>query len=277
MKPDLESSPLRTGRQHGAAIVGDDETDGLPQTLGEGTAPVGCPRVGPIEIVLATIGVALRNRRRFAGKLEGKLHYRWGLEVCSQLVNHAFERSIGRLESSWMRDATREPLEGLTVLHRLTTSGQRKAAWRQGMATLARAVVDERRPVPLEGLDPEALLRSVEVAVEAGLVDRLDWLSRPAAAAALYEVAAALPASAIKRQLGRMVVQRLRSGDAPTFVSVATQLALGSERALSGRSIRGRVALALSLPIGTVKSRLHHAVQALRQLPQIEDALGHNP
>jgi hypothetical protein len=122
------------------------------------------------------------------------------------------------------------------------------------MATLARAVVDERRPVPLEGLDPEALLQSLEVAAEAGLVDALDWLSGPAAAAALYEVAAALPTSPIKRQLGRMVLQRLRKGDAATFVSVATQLALGSQRALSGRSIRARVALALSLPIGTVNN-----------------------
>ncbi|MDH3818623.1 MAG: serine/threonine protein kinase, partial [Myxococcales bacterium] len=115
-------------------------------------------------------------------------------------------------------------------------------------------VGDERRPVPLEGLDPDALLRSLEVAVEAGLVERLDWLSGPAAAAALYEVAAALPSSPVKRQLGRMVLQRLRKGDAATFVSVATQLALGSQRALSGRSIRARVALALSLPIGTVNN-----------------------
>jgi len=153
-----------------------------------------------------------------------------------------------------MRAATRDRLEGLTVLHRLATSEQREAAWRQGMATLARAVVDERRPVPLEGLDPEALLQSLEVASEAGLVDALDWLSGPAAAAALYEVAAALPTSPIKRQLGRMVLQRLRKGDAATFVSVATQLALGSQRALSGRSIRARVALALSLPIGTVNN-----------------------
>ena len=57
-----------------------------------------------------------------------------------------------------MRAATRDRLEGLTVLHRLSTSEQREAAWRQAMATLARAVVDERRPVPLEGLDPQALL-----------------------------------------------------------------------------------------------------------------------
>lgn len=139
-------------------------------------------------------------------------------------------------------------------MHRLPTPEQREAAWRQGMATLARAVVDERRPVPLEGLDPEALLRSMEVAVASGLVENLDWLSQPSAAAALYEVAAALPSSPIKRQLGRMVLQRLRKGDAATFVSVATQLALGSQRTLSGQSMRARVALALSLPIGTVNN-----------------------
>jgi hypothetical protein len=153
-----------------------------------------------------------------------------------------------------MRAATRERLEGLTVLHRLTSAEQREAAWRQGIATLARAVVDERRPVPLEGLDPDALLQSLEIAIEGGLVEKLDWLSGPAAAAALYEVAAALPSSPVKRQLGRMVLQRLRKGDAATFVAVATQLALGSQRALSGRSIRARVALALSLPIGTVNN-----------------------
>ena len=108
--------------------------------------------------------------------------------------------------------------------------------------------------MPLEGFDPNALLQSVQIAVAEGLVDKLDWLSPPAAAAALYEVAAALPTSGIKRELGRMVLQRLRRGDAETFVAVATQLALGSQRALSGRSIRARVALALSLPIGSVNN-----------------------
>jgi len=151
-----------------------------------------------------------------------------------------------------MRAATRDRLEGLTVLHRLSTTEQREAAWRQSMATLARAVVDERRPVPLEGLDPEALLRSMETASTSGLVERLDWLSPAAAAAALYEVAAALPNGSMKRQLGRLVLERVRRGDAETFVAVATQLATGSRRALGGRSIRARVALALMLPIGTV-------------------------
>ena len=106
-----------------------------------------------------------------------------GLEVWRILVNRAFEVAIGRLESRRMRAATRERLEGLTALHRLTSAEQREAAWRRGMATLARAVVDERRPVPLEGLDPDALLRSLEVAIEGGLVEKLDWLSGPAAAA----------------------------------------------------------------------------------------------
>jgi hypothetical protein len=122
------------------------------------------------------------------------------------------------------------------------------------MATLARAVVDERRPVPLEGLDPDALLRSMETATSNGFVDRLDWLSPAAAAAALYEVASALPGGPIRRQLGRMVLERLRRGDAETFTAVATQLALGSQRALSARSMRSRVALALMLPIGTVRN-----------------------
>ncbi|MBW2719429.1 MAG: hypothetical protein JRD94_13045 [Deltaproteobacteria bacterium] len=153
-----------------------------------------------------------------------------------------------------MRAATRERLEGLAVLHTLTSSGEREAAWRQGIATLARTVVDERSPVPLEGLDPEALLQSLEVAIEGRLVEKLDWLSGPAAAAALYELAAALPSSPVKRQLGRIVVQRLREGDAATFVAVATQLALASQRTLGGRSIRARVALALSLPLGTVNN-----------------------
>ncbi len=119
------------------------------------------------------------------------------------------------------------------------------------MATLARTVIDERRPIPLEGLDPDALLKSIEYAVEQGLVEDLDWLSPAAAGAALYEVAAALPSGPCKRRLGRIVLQRLQNGDATTFVALATQLALGAQQALRGPSMRARVALALHLPIGS--------------------------
>lgn len=171
---------------------------------------------------------------------------------CCFVVNHAFGAGTGRLKSSRMRAVNRDRLEGLTVLHRLTTPEQREAAWRQGMATLARAVVDERRPVPLEGFDPDALLHSTVMAIEHGWVQELDWLSSSSATAALYELAAALPASGAKRQIGAIVLERLRRGDAATFVAVATQLALGAQRVLQGRSMRARVALALSLPIGMV-------------------------
>ena len=144
----------------------------------------------------------------------------------------------------------RDYLDGLLRLHRLADPAERKRAWRQSIATLAAAVADQRRSVPLEGLDPEELLRSVSNAVATDLVDDVEWLSAPAAAAALYELAAALPTSDAKRDLGRRVLQRLHQGDAATFIALATQLALGSRRALAGASTRARVALALDLPIG---------------------------
>lgn len=118
------------------------------------------------------------------------------------------------------------------------------------MATLAGAVADPRQAVPLEGLDPDALLQSLGAALSSKLVDDVDWLSAPAAAAALYELAAALPAGTVKRELGRRVLRRLHRGDAATFIALATRLALGARRALTGASTRARVALSLDLPIG---------------------------
>lgn len=141
-------------------------------------------------------------------------------------------------------------LDGLVQLHRVETAEERRATWRQSMASLAGMVSAQRRPVPLEGLDPDALCDSVAIALEDRLVDDLEFLSAPAAAAALYELAAALPVSDEKRHLGRRILSRLHSADAATFVALATQLALGSKRALSGPSIRARVALSLDLPIG---------------------------
>ncbi len=146
---------------------------------------------------------------------------------------------------------SRDYLEGLSQLHEIGSLEERRAIWRQSLVTLANAIGDQRRPVPLEGLDPEQLIKSVRVAIEEDLIDEIDFLSPPASAVAIYELATALPPGAEKRTLGRRVIRNLRRGDGSTFVAVATQLALGSRRLLSGASVRARVALSLDLPIGT--------------------------
>lgn len=147
--------------------------------------------------------------------------------------------------------ASRDYLDGLVQLHRQQDPEERRALWRQSIATLAALVGNHRRAVPLEGFHPEVLRSSVQSALESKLLDDLGWLSPPAAAAALYELAAALPSgSKERRELGRRVVKRLHEGDAATFVALATQLALGSRRALAGPGNRARVALSLDLPFG---------------------------
>lgn len=142
-------------------------------------------------------------------------------------------------------------LDALTSLHVVDDAESRRALWRSSLASLASSLLDERTAAPLEGVDTEQLVASVQVALADRLLDDVDFLSPEAAGAALYELAAALPSGELKRELGRRTVQRLRSGDAKTFVGLAAQLALsGSKKALSGPSIRGRVVLALDLPLG---------------------------
>jgi hypothetical protein len=143
----------------------------------------------------------------------------------------------------------KEYLDSFALLSRDTTEEQRRSLWRQGIATLARAAIAQQ-PVPLEGINPDLLLKAVGTALNAGLVDELDWLSPPAAAAAIYELAAAIPESPQRRELGRRVVARLNEGDARTFVALATSLAAESRRLLTGPTMRARVALALELPAG---------------------------
>ncbi|HEY0709379.1 MAG TPA: protein kinase, partial [Polyangia bacterium] len=112
------------------------------------------------------------------------------------------------------------------------------------------------------------LLAGVRVALASGLVDDLDWLSQPVAAAALFELASALPAGPEKREIGRRVLQALHEGDATTFVTLARALALGSRRALGGPVVRARVALSMRLPIsiGTGPDRLALALLARPEL-----------
>jgi hypothetical protein len=147
-----------------------------------------------------------------------------------------------------MRSA-RDYLGDFLRLGRASSAQERRSVWRQSMATLA-ASVTSQRPVPFEGYSPDALRESAAVALTDGLVDDVGFLSPPAAAAALYELAAAVPESDERRELGRRVFRRLQEGDAATFVALATRIAMSSQRALQGGAIRARVALALDLPIG---------------------------
>ena len=135
------------------------------------------------------------------------------------------------------------------------------------MATLAQ-MASAHRPVPLEGLSPDALLSGARVAIARGLLDELDWLSQDAAAVALFELASALPRSAEKRELGRRVLTALHQGPATTFVAIAAALALSSARGLAGAHIRSRVAVALALParMGTRADALALALISRRDL-----------
>jgi hypothetical protein len=143
---------------------------------------------------------------------------------------------------------THDYLAGLAQIHTRESVEERRALWRQGLASLAVAASDQQ-PTPLEGLATEPLLNSVRVAVSSGLLDDMSFLSRPVAMAALFELAGALPPGPEKRELGRRVLTALHEGDAATFVSLATSLALASPRALGGALVRARVALSLRLPI----------------------------
>src|SRR5262249_36101992 len=111
----------------------------------------------------------------------------------------------------------------------------------------------EEGPGPLEGLHPDVLLKGVQAALAAGLVDDLDWLAPPAAGIALYTLAAALPASADQRELGRRVLARMLAGNAETFTAIATCMAQSGGKGLSSPNVRARITLVTELP-------LHHGI-----------------
>ena len=141
----------------------------------------------------------------------------------------------------------RDYREGLVLLHQLENRAARRSTFRTSLASLAHAA-SARQPVPLEGLDPDALLAGVQVAMRDSLLDELEWLSAPSAAVALWEIANALPMGPERRDLGRRVLRHLHDGNAATFVAIATALALGARKGLRGRGIRSRVSLCVELP-----------------------------
>jgi hypothetical protein len=141
-------------------------------------------------------------------------------------------------------------ISGLLDLHQLRQSNERRAAFRQSMAALANAALDEG-PGPLDGVASGALLRGVREALKAGLADDLEWLAPSAAGLALYELASALPLGAERRDLGRRVLSRLLDGNAETFATIATRMARTTGKGLSSPGVRSRVALLTELPFST--------------------------
>lgn len=124
----------------------------------------------------------------------------------------------------------------------------RRVIFRQALAALARSAAEEG-PGPLEGLRPEALQRAVAAAIEGGLFDDLDWLDPGPAGCALYQLAAALPASAEQRDLGRRVLSRLLAGSAETFAAMSALMARAGGKGLTSPPVLSRVSLVVELPL----------------------------
>ncbi len=125
----------------------------------------------------------------------------------------------------------RSYLRELATLAHAAEPDIRRHVFRQGLAMLA--AISEREPAPLEGIAADELTMSVRRAIDDGLFDELSWLSPSAAAAAIYELAQALPPSAERRELGRRVLTRLRFADHATFVRLAISLARTAPKTLN--------------------------------------------
>lgn len=142
------------------------------------------------------------------------------------------------------------PVEALVSIPRLKDEADRRASWRQAIAALGQTTrVD--RPPPLDGVDPQALLRAIRVVLESSLLDDLDWIEPSKSTVALYELTSVLAPGQERRELGKRVFLRLYEGTAATFGAVATRMALGAARSLDTSPLRARLALLFELPIGT--------------------------
>jgi hypothetical protein len=146
----------------------------------------------------------------------------------------------------WGSDSQFRDLAALAAL----TGEQLRVAFRRVLADLAVAL--GHRPLPLEGVDPAALLGFVHQALGEQLFDDLSWLSSESAASVVYELMCSLPASEERDYLAHVVDQRLARADARTFVALSTLLVQGSRGGLSTLSMRARVSLVLSLPMGSM-------------------------
>lgn len=158
-------------------------------------------------------------------------------------------------------------LQGLFDLGSVPGLEEARATFRSAIAAIAQACAADEAS-PLEGASGNAVLQAVRIALAKGFLDDLGWLSGASAATAVYELAAALPPSNEKRELGRRTLAWMLEGDAKTFVALATRMALGSGKGLSGQAVKSRIALALALPphLGVRVAPLALALASRREL-----------
>ncbi len=142
------------------------------------------------------------------------------------------------------------PVEALATLAQQSDGNERRASFRQAIAALGQGAAGHGAP-PLDGIDPDVLVRAVQLAIDTGLVDELDWLGPGPATVALYELTAALPAGRARRELGRRVFARVYEGTAATFALVAARMALGAGRTFEAAAVRARIGLVLDMPVGS--------------------------
>jgi len=138
-------------------------------------------------------------------------------------------------------------LDGLLSLPTLRDATQRRTAFRQGLATLARSA-SASGPSPLEGVPPDQILAAVRTALDNQFFEDLDWLSPAGVGVALYELGTALPSGPEQRDLGRRVLLRLHAGTAETFATIATRMVRSTRKGPFGAAFRARVSLVFSAP-----------------------------
>ena len=145
--------------------------------------------------------------------------------------------------------ARQNPTLALVALGSVGNADQQRASWRQALTALGElGRVDG--PPPLDGLAPAALVRAVQVALETGLVDDLEWAAPERAAVALYEMTSAMPVGRERTALGKRAFSRLYSGTASTFAAVATRMAITAPKPLETPALQARVHLLYSMPVG---------------------------
>jgi eukaryotic-like serine/threonine-protein kinase len=142
------------------------------------------------------------------------------------------------------------PAEALATLVRHTDEAERRANWRQAVTALGQSA-GASGPPPLDGIATEVLSRVIQLALDSGLVDDLNWIADGPAAVALYEITAALPQGRPRRELARRVFGRLYEGNATTFATVAARMALTSTRSLEAATLRARIGLVFDMPVGS--------------------------